>query len=81
MLSLDQSKIAMGQVLKGICTTDQSAHKKKWLLHHAGFNWPTMLNDSFRYFKGCESCKKFRDVQLAPVAMLHPIIKPWSFHS
>jgi hypothetical protein len=25
-------------------------------------------------------CQKFGDVQLAPAAMLHPIIKPWSFH-
>jgi hypothetical protein len=39
----------------------------------------TMLNDCFRYYKGCESCQKFRYVQLSPAAMLHPIIKPWSF--
>jgi hypothetical protein len=39
-----------------------------------------MINDYFRYYKGCESCQKFRDVQLTPVAMLHTIIKPWSFH-
>jgi hypothetical protein len=39
-----------------------------------------MLNDCFRYYKGCELCQKFEDVQLAPIAMLHPIIKPWSFH-
>jgi hypothetical protein len=52
----------------------------KWLLHHAGFYWPTMISDCFRYYKGCELCKKFRDVQLVLVAMLHPIIKPWSFH-
>jgi hypothetical protein len=42
--------------------------------------WPTMINDYFRYYKGCESYQKFGDVQLAPTAMLHPIIKPWSFH-
>jgi hypothetical protein len=51
----------------------------KWLLRHAGFYWPTMLNDCFRYYKGCESCQKFGDVQLAPVAMMHPIIKPCPF--
>jgi hypothetical protein len=51
----------------------------KWLLRRAGFYWPTMLNDCFRYYKDCESCQKFRDVQLALVAMLHPIIKSWSF--
>jgi hypothetical protein len=39
-----------------------------------------MINDYFRYYKGCESCQKFRDVQLAPTAMLHPIIKPCMFH-
>ena len=38
-----------------------------------------MLNDCFRYYKGCESCQKFGDVQLAPAAMLDPIIKPWPF--
>jgi hypothetical protein len=39
-----------------------------------------MLNDYFRYYKGCESCQKLRDVQLAHVAMLHPIIKACPFH-
>jgi transposase InsO family protein len=39
-----------------------------------------MINDCFRYYKGCESCQKFEDVQLAPASMLHPIIKLWSFH-
>ena len=78
-LDTDQSKIAMGEVHEGICGTHQSAHKMKWLLRRAGFYWPTMLNDCFRYYKGCESCQKFRDVQLIPAAMLHPIIKPWPF--
>jgi hypothetical protein len=51
----------------------------KWLLHRVRFYWLTMINDCFRYYKGCESCQKFKDVQLAPAAMLHPIIKPWPF--
>jgi hypothetical protein len=38
-----------------------------------------MLNYCFRYYKGCELCQKFIDVQLAPTAMVHPIIKPWPF--
>jgi hypothetical protein len=38
-----------------------------------------MLNDCFMYYKGCESCQKFGDVQLAPTAILHPIIKPCPF--
>jgi hypothetical protein len=75
-LGSDRSKIAMGEAHEGICGTHQSAHKMKWLLHCAGFYWLIMINNCFRYYKGCESCQKFRDVQLAPAAMLHPIIKP-----
>jgi hypothetical protein len=52
----DQSKIAMGEVYECICGTHQSAHKMKWLFHHAGFYWLTVINDCFRYHKGCESC-------------------------
>jgi hypothetical protein len=78
-LSSNQSKISMEEIHDGICGTHQSTHNRKWLLRRARFYWPTMINDCFRYYKGCELCQKFRDVQLAPAAMLHPIIKPWLF--
>jgi hypothetical protein len=55
-LGSNQSRIAMEEVHEGICGTHQSVHKMKWLLHCVGFYWPTMLNDYFRYYKGCESC-------------------------
>jgi hypothetical protein len=61
-LGSDESKVAMGEVHEGICGTHQSAHKMKWLLRRAGFYWLTMLNDCFRYYRGCESCQKFGDV-------------------
>jgi hypothetical protein len=73
--SSKQSKIAMGEVHEGICGTHQSAHKIKWLFHRVRFYWPTIINDYFRYYKGCKSFQKFRDVQLATAPMLHPIIK------
>ena len=38
-----------------------------------------MMADCFRYYKGYEECQKFRNIQLVPTAMLHPIIKPWPF--
>jgi hypothetical protein len=79
-LGLDQSRISMWEVHEGICGTHQSAHKMKLLLHHAGFYCSTMINDCFKYYKGCESCQKFIVVQLIPAAMLHHIIKPWLFH-
>jgi hypothetical protein len=37
--------------------------------------------DCFHYYRGCEECQKFRNIQLVHTAMLHPIIKPWPFHS
>jgi hypothetical protein len=76
-LGSDQSKIALGEVHEGICGTHQSTHQMKWLHRRAGFYWPTMLNGCFWYYQGYESCQKIEDVQLAPAAMLHPIIKPW----
>jgi hypothetical protein len=77
-LGSDQSKIVMGEVHERICGTHQLAHKMKLFLCRVGFYWPTMINGCFRYYKGCELCQKFGNVQLAPAAMLHPIIKLWS---
>jgi hypothetical protein len=74
----EESKIAMGEVHEGMCGTHQSAHKIKWMLKRVEFYWPTM-EDCFRYFKGCEACQRFGDIQSAPASMLHPIIKLWPF--
>jgi hypothetical protein len=38
-----------------------------------------MLQDCFKYYKGCEACQKFGKGQLAPASMLHSIIKLWPF--
>ena len=35
--------------------------------------------DCFRYYKGCEECQRFGNVQLVPAALLHPIINPCPF--
>ena len=69
----------MGEVHEGICGTHQSAPKMKWLLRRAGFYWLTMLSDCFKYYKGCEECQRFGDLQLVPDALMHPTIKPWPF--
>jgi hypothetical protein len=78
-LDLEQAKVAMGEVYEGICGTHQSTPKMKWLLRRGGFYWPTMIADCFWYYKGCKECQKFGNIQLVPAAMMHPIIKPWSF--
>nr|AAS01936.1 retrotransposon protein, putative, unclassified [Oryza sativa Japonica Group]ABF96961.1 retrotransposon protein, putative, unclassified [Oryza sativa Japonica Group] len=78
-LSADQAKVAIGEVHEGICGTHQSVHKMKWLLQRAGYFWPTMLEDCFRYYKGCQDCLKFGAIQRAPASAMNPIIKPWPF--
>ena len=69
----------MGEVHEGICGTHQSAPKMKCLLRRAGFYWPTMMADCFRYYKGREECQWFGNVQLVSATLLHPIIKPQLF--
>jgi hypothetical protein len=33
----------------------------------------------FWYYKGCEECQKFGNIQLVSADMMHPIIRPWPF--
>jgi hypothetical protein len=75
-LGSDQVRVVMGEVHESIYGTHQSAPKMKWLLRRAGFYWPIMMADCFCYYKGCKECQRFRNIQLVPTAMLHPIIKP-----
>ena len=53
-LGSDQSRVAVGEVHKGIYGMHQSAPKMKWLLRRASFYWSTMVADCFCYYKGCE---------------------------
>ena len=38
-----------------------------------------MISDCFGYYKGCEECQRFGDLQSVLAALMHPIIKPWPF--
>ncbi len=38
-----------------------------------------MLEDCFRYYKGCQDCQKFGAIQRAPASAMHPIIRLWPF--
>jgi hypothetical protein len=78
-LGLDDAIFAMVEVHERICGTHQSAPKMKWQLRRSGFYWSNMIVDCFRYYKGCQVCQKFGDLQLVPAAELHPIIKLWPF--
>jgi hypothetical protein len=51
----------------------------KGLIRRSGYYWPTMLEDSFKYYKGCQRCQRFRKIQMMPASIMNPIIKPWPF--
>jgi hypothetical protein len=78
-LDHDQAKIVVGEVHEGICDMHQSAPKMKWLLRRAWFYWPTMIANCFCYYKRCEECQKFGNIQMVPTTTLYPIMKPWQF--
>jgi hypothetical protein len=67
------------EVHEGACGTHQSAHKMKSLIRQLGYYWPTILEDSFKYYKGCQACQRFRKIQMVPTSVMNPIIKPWPF--
>jgi len=72
----DESKILMGEIHEGVCGAHQSAFKMKWMIRRNGYYWPTILEDCFKYFKGCQM---FGNIQRVPASAMNPIIKPWSF--
>jgi hypothetical protein len=54
-----ESNRLLHEVHEGTCGTHQSAHKMKWLIRCSGYYWPVMLEDCFKYYKGCQACQRF----------------------
>jgi hypothetical protein len=78
-LRLIESNRLLHEVHEGTCGTHQSAHKMKWLIRRLGYYWPTMLEDCFKYYKGCQACQRFEKIQMVPASVMNPIVKPWPF--
>ena len=38
-----------------------------------------MLEDCFKYYKGCQACQRFSKIQIVPASVMNPIIKSWPF--
>ena len=49
------------------------------MIQRNGYYWPTILEDCFKYFKGCQGYQKLGNIQRAPASAMNPIIKPWPF--
>jgi hypothetical protein len=78
-LGLEEAKEMMSEVHDGLCAAHQSAYRMKWVIRHTGCFWPTMLEDCFEYYKGCQDCQRFGNNQRVLASALNPIIKPWPF--
>jgi hypothetical protein len=61
-LGLTEVNWLLHEVHEGACGTHQSAHKMKWLIRRLRYYWPTMLEDFFKYYKGCQACQRFRKI-------------------
>jgi hypothetical protein len=75
----EEAKKMMSEVHDGLCGANQSAYRMKWVIRQVGCYWATMLEDWFEYYKGCQDCQKFGNIQIVPASALNPIIKPWPF--
>ena len=78
-LDKEEAKVLMGKVHEGVCGSHQSAYKMKWVIRRNKYFWPTMLEDYFAYYKGCQERQKFGSVQRVPASAMNPIIKSWPF--
>jgi hypothetical protein len=38
-----------------------------------------MLEDYFKYYKGCQACQRFGKIQIVLASVMNPIINPWPF--
>jgi len=58
-LGNDEARGLMGEIHEGVYGALQSAFKMKWIIRRNGYYWPTIHEDCFKYFKGCQGCQKF----------------------
>ena len=58
-LDKEEAKVLMGEIYVGVCGSHQLAYKMKWMIWRNEYFWPTMLEDCFTYYKGCQECQKF----------------------
>jgi hypothetical protein len=55
-LGQEEVKRMMSEVHDGLCGAHQLAYQMKWVIRKARCYWPTMLEDCFEYYKGCQDC-------------------------
>jgi len=67
-LGNDEARSLMGEIHEGVCGAHQSDFKMKWMIRRNGYYWMTILEECFKYFKGCQGCQRFGNIQRAPAS-------------
>jgi ribonuclease HI len=62
-LGEEEAKTLTWEIHKGVCRAHRSAFKMKWMIRNNNYYWITILEDCFRYYKGCQECQKFGSIQ------------------
>jgi len=75
-LNQEEATKMMYEVHEGLCGAHQSAYRMKWMIRRTGYFWPAMLEDCFEYYKRCQNCQRFGNIQKAPASAINLIIKP-----
>ena len=70
----EEAKVLMGEIHEGVCGSQQSAYKMKWVIRRNGYFWPTMLEDCFTYYRGCQECQRFGSVQRVPASVMNQAV-------
>ena len=74
-LNQEEAKVLMGEIHEGVCGAHQSTHKIKWMIRRVGYFWPTMLEDCFKYYKGCQECQRFGNIKKSLVSAMNFVVK------
>jgi hypothetical protein len=67
-LGQEEAKRMMSEVHDGLCGANQSAYRMKWVIRKTRCYWSTMLQDCFEYYKGCQYCQKFGNIESSSIS-------------
>jgi hypothetical protein len=67
-LGQEEAKRMMSELHDGLCGAHQSAYRMKWVIRKTGCYWLTMLEDCFEYYKGCQDCQRFGNIQSSSIS-------------
>jgi len=77
----EQCTSIMAELHEGICGSHIDGRALASKAIHAGYYWPTMMEDCTGYAQRCKQCQQHADWHKAPLEELRSIYSPWPFHT